>query len=116
MKCMYQLFLRKFFCHIGFIKKINLLFVVAVCRATTDCSTGEKCVNSKCMIPCVTHTQCQTDQACVNGICILGCRSNKNCPLTESCINNKCQGTKLLISVFKNVINFLESNLTNKFN
>jgi hypothetical protein len=63
-----------------------------VCRSVADCSDGEKCINNKCMVSCITHSQCQGDQACVSGGCILGCRSNKNCVTTESCINNKCQG------------------------
>lgn len=64
---------------------------IVVCRNIDDCSSGERCVQNKCEIPCAGHSQCMSAQACINGVCALGCRSNKDCISNESCINAKCQ-------------------------
>lgn len=77
-----------------FFKQFLIYFCLkVVCRNVDDCSTGERCVQNKCEIPCAGHSQCMSAQACINGICILGCRSNKDCLSFESCINAKCQST-----------------------
>jgi len=69
---------------------------IVVCRNIDDCSSGERCVQNKCEIPCAGHSQCMSPQACINGVCTLGCRSNKDCLSNESCINAKCQSNNYL--------------------
>lgn len=65
-----------------------------MCRKNSDCSNGEKCIDSKCVIPCTHHNQCQNNEACANMVCLVGCRSSRDCSSSESCINNKCRGNK----------------------
>jgi len=39
-----------------------------VCKSDSDCKTGEKCHNGKC-VQCITDSDCPSGNPCVEGIC-----------------------------------------------
>lgn len=66
----------------------------SVCKQTSDCLDGEKCIGNVCLQSCTHNLQCRNDdQVCINSVCEFGCRNSKNCADDETCIENKCQNS-----------------------
>ena len=65
------------------------------CQKDSDCSTGQKCINSKCVIGgCKTISDCPPNQNCIGGVCVQipsnSCNVDSDCSVGQKCVNNKC--------------------------
>jgi len=71
------------------------------CCNSTDCASGQRCVNHACVQPIATPTpsggcfsdgDCPTGFVCVSGLCTLvpECTSDINCPPGFTCANGTC--------------------------
>ena len=70
------------------------------CTVTSDCATGQTCVNQHCVVPasscpggassCTAASEC-TSGVCANGCCSPGCLDSAECGDGGSCVNGVCQ-------------------------
>lgn len=68
------------------------------CSSTTNCNSGEECVNGFCnQISCSQTNTCAQGQTCSNGICqVTECSSSNPCFTGQVCdSNNNCQTANL---------------------
>ena len=62
----------------------------ARCESKIDCSSGEICLNNKCVDGCESKTDCSVNQICLNNKCVTGCTDKGDCSAGEICLANKC--------------------------
>ncbi len=60
------------------------------CTKDSECKTGEVCLNKKCMKGCDNSSQCGTDEICVSEKCVKGCNNTKPCLSGEKCVGGAC--------------------------
>jgi hypothetical protein len=61
------------------------------CAQTTDCLSGETCVNNTCVTPCSSNAQCGAGRYCVGGQCSDVCTSDGDCAgANEFCRGGRC--------------------------
>lgn len=65
------------------------------CQVSTDCPTGQACVNKKCG-PCVNDNDClkRPVHQCIQGSCLQTCTTSSECPSQHRCDRGLCQPGK----------------------
>jgi hypothetical protein len=59
------------------------------CTTSSDCSSGDSCVDSKCA-ECATDDECGTSSACKDQRCVPKCESNDDCQYFHDCVAGTC--------------------------
>ncbi len=65
----------------------------STCRDTTDCGTGELCIEDDCQAveeTCQFDSQCPTGHVCMNNACTFTCPTDATCPEGTQCDDGLC--------------------------
>ena len=70
----------------------------ALCRFSSECGAGGRCLNGACQPGCTSSTDCGTGDVCTGGYCQpsttggASCVFNFDCPANHTCVNGFCHG------------------------
>ena len=70
----------------------------ALCRFSSECGAGGRCLNGACQPGCTSSTDCGTGDVCTGGYCQPSttggatCVFNFDCPANHTCVNGFCHG------------------------
>ncbi len=73
------------------------IFYVPECEFSTDCSTGEICLDERCVEGCTSTGECGAGQVCTGNRCVTPpppreCARDADCPNNNVCEEGYCRG------------------------